>query len=609
MKRLRIAATLLLSVASLSPIMAQVEQPIVVNEYNGKQKKTPLEGVGVTVQNAGAAITGQDGTTVLKFRTFHAGDRVTIRRIDKSGYEIFNQQAVEQWNISPQRPFMLVLAKSDHMRQLRDQYNRVASESYERQYKKEQAQLAAERKKTAMLEEEYQRRLTDLENQYQQQLEDLDNYVDQFARIDLSELSGKQSKLIKLVQEGKIDEAIAKYESEDFQAQYEQQSRDIQRIDEAQAQLAKVEAKKRSERERIHAAIGRQIATYRLAGGRENFQKVTNLLKGVADADTTQMTAVYEYAVHALNQRLLDDAERYLQIYIRGTKSMPAAHIDGMLQLGQCYLLQRKFEDTENIYNQAMKSATDIAQAEPERYNPLLVSTALRTVNFYNWVGNFARVGEILSTVSPIADKLYASDPETYAGLASSAYGQEAVALAANGDFPKAIAQGKKAAELGRKVYQADNNNTNYLLWALTQLGQVSYMASEWQGLAESQQEYVDVLETLYKQNPEANAPDLQSGYNNLAEAYIHVPDYTKCEEYLKKSEALLDQLIVTQPDLYRYSQFNLYDIGAHLYHELGNSELKLRYIDKAADAFGRMPVEEQNSCRELYDALVKMKE
>ncbi|MBO6011971.1 MAG: hypothetical protein J6P82_00440, partial [Bacteroidales bacterium] len=198
----------ILFLASFAALSAQVEQTVIVQEYNESSKKTPLSQVGVTVMNAGAAISDENGQATLRFRTLHAGDKVTIRRIEKAGYEIFNSQAIEQWTISPQQPFRIVLCRSDRFKALRDEYNRVASDSYARQYKAEQARLAEERKRTNMLEETYKQKLLDLENQYQQQLEDLDNYVDQFARIDLSELSIRQAKLIRMVKEGKIDEAI-----------------------------------------------------------------------------------------------------------------------------------------------------------------------------------------------------------------------------------------------------------------------------------------------------------------------------------------------------------------------------------------------------------------
>ncbi|MBQ0057646.1 MAG: hypothetical protein KBT20_08320 [Bacteroidales bacterium] len=588
---------------------AQSEQQIEVREYNEKQQKTPLADVGVTVLNAGAAMSDQNGLATLRFRTLHAGDRVTVRRIEKSGYEIFNKQALEQWNVSPQRPFMIVLCKADRLRALRDQYSRVASESYERQYKQEQARLAAERKKTAMLEEEYQKKLTDLENQYQQQLEDLENYVDQFARIDLSELNGKQQKLIKLVKDGKIDEAIRQYESEDFQAQYEKQSQEIAKIDQAQEQLSKLEAKKRSQRESIHAAIGRQVATYRLAGGRENFQKVTDLLKAVADADTTQLLAVWEYAEHALKQNDLDESVRYRMIYIRGCKNNPERYADGWRRQGQAYMRWRKFDEANRCFQISYHIDDSLSAAEPGRFAPRLAQDLRQLALFYRWTNNLAKLTETLARGIEVSDRLYAEEPESYAEIASNMYAEQALCLLYGGKADEAVSTSKKAVEIARTISKDQYESFVSLNVALTNQSQIYYMTNDWKGLIEAQSEYVHIQEKFYEQNPLSTIQYLQSGYNNLAEANLHLPNLEECEKYLLKSEQLLNEIMVTDPEAHRYDEFNLCDIGAHLYEAMGNRVKSDNYVERAISAFGKMNKADQDSNRELFDALIKIRD
>ena len=117
-------------------LFAQSQQQVMVREYREKSQKTPLEGVSLSVQNAGSSISDAQGSMTLQFRTLKAGDAVQVRRVDLAGYEIFNREAVEQWTISPQQAFNLVLCRSDRFKQLRDQYMRVSSASYERQYKR-----------------------------------------------------------------------------------------------------------------------------------------------------------------------------------------------------------------------------------------------------------------------------------------------------------------------------------------------------------------------------------------------------------------------------------------------------------------------------------------
>ncbi|MCR5395661.1 MAG: hypothetical protein K6E86_09725 [Bacteroidales bacterium] len=607
MKKICLITGLALSAALLlaPKAKAQTQQDIVITEYNGKEQKTPLSGVSVTVLNAVASVSDAQGKASLRFRTLHAGDKVTVRRIVKSGYEVFNTQALEQWSISPQRPFQIILCQSERFRALRDQYSRVASDSYARQYKAEQARLANLRKKTKMLEETYQQKLTELENQYQQQLEDLENYVDQFARIDLSELNNKQQELIRLVQEGKIEKAIAQYESADYQAQYQRQCEEIARIDKAQAQLATVEARKRSEREDILKTINRQIATYRLAGGRENFDKVTRLLKSVADADTTQLEAVFNYANHALAQHLNADCERYYGIYLRGCAGRPDLQASAWSLLGQGYMLQHEFAQAELAYSKALAIREELARQEPERFTAALIEIQHILSTYYIWVNKVDEANTLLqSAVAPL-QKMYAEEPDFYRGKLAEVYANLSQTQYQTGDSLLAFQTIQQAMDLSQQIYAA-SQESYYLNLVYSNLEWMYYIAQNWTKLAETTQLRLNLTEELYKKNPQEHINDLQSAYNNLAEATLHIPDLEACRKALTRSEQLLDEMEKSQPGQH-YSRFNLCDIGAHLYAALGDATLKAKYVEAARAAFAQMSTEDQQQNQALLDALLKL--
>ena len=90
----RILIGLLMICASVAMLLAQSTQQVVVREYQQKQQKTPLEGVSLTVQNAGSSMSDARGALTLQFRSLKAGDPVQVRRVDLSGYEIFNKEIV-----------------------------------------------------------------------------------------------------------------------------------------------------------------------------------------------------------------------------------------------------------------------------------------------------------------------------------------------------------------------------------------------------------------------------------------------------------------------------------------------------------------------------------
>jgi hypothetical protein len=593
--------------AGLSSLYAQTEQQVVVSEYKGKEQKTPLSGVSVTVLNAATSVSDQNGVAALRFRTMHPGDRVSVRRVVKNGYEIFNTQAVEQWNISPNHPFQLILCQTEQLHELRSQYSRVASDSYARQYKAEQARLASEKKKTNMLEEVYRQKLLDLENQYQQQLEDLENYVDQFARIDLSELNAKQQELIDLVKKGEIDKAIQKYESDDYQGQYRKQCEEIAKIDKAQAQLTVAEAQKRSERDKIYQTINRQIATYRLAGGRENFNKVTALLKSVADADTTQLEAVFAYAQHALNQHLDEECEKYFNIYIRACQDKPAYLSSAWWMLGQSYLTQHALKEAEVAFDKALTIRQEMAKQEPDRFADALLEVQNSLVNLYLWTGKYDEAYTILQDAIPVCEKLSKEEPQYYLPPLSTLYGYLGISQYAKGETDKALSTIGKAIEVARPLFNNTEESAVPLLLALQRKGQIAYMTSQWNELVEIQKELVAIGETLYKQNPEKQVNNLQGYYNNLAEAYLHLQDYNSCQTALTRSEELLKERIAKKPEGQHYAAFNLYDIAVHLYAALGNTEKKNFYLDAAKAAYSKMQPEEQEQNKGLMEALQKM--
>lgn len=589
-------------------LLAQSEQHVTVLEYNGKESKTPLAQVSVTVLNAGAAFSDDKGEAILKFRTLHAGDRVTVRRIEKAGFEIFNSQAIEQWSVSPQRPFQIVLCRSDKFMALRDQYSRIASDSYAKQYKAEQARLAAERKKTKMLEETYQQKMLDLENQYQQQLEDLENYVDQFARIDLSELTSQQNELIKLVQDGKIDKAIQKYESADYQAQYKKQCEEISKIDRAQAQLAVVEAQKRSEREKVFQAIHRQIATYRLAGGRENFQKVTDLMKSVADADTTNLEAVYQYANHALAQNLYTESETYFGIYIRGCQNSPALQASAYSLLGQSYMLKHEFEKAEAAYQEAIQILQPLADKEPERFARQLLILRNILSNNYIWTNQIEKSKEILTTAVQECETLYKTDPDDYAELLASLQGANCRVLQFLGDSEAAMVSGKRALEIARSLYEHTEETSTPIITTLSSIGQICYMSENWAELVEVQKEYNAIVEELSQKNPSAFQVYVMASYSNLAEALLHLNDIEGAEEAFLKSDAVLNILLEQDSTIYYYQQFSLYEIGARLYKQKGNQEKMIFYRDAALKAYDLLQQGEKEQFINEYEGLKDLK-
>lgn len=584
-------------------LLAQSQQQVVVREYKDKAQKTPLEGVSLSVQNAGSSMSDAQGMMTLQFRTLKAGDQVQVRRVDLTGFEIFNKDAVDQWTISPQQAFNLVLCRSDRFKQMRDQYMRVSSASYERQYKQDQARLAALRKENKLQEEAYQQQLAELENNYYEQLDNLENYVDRFARIDLSELSAQEQRLIELVQDGKIDEAIQLYESADYLSQYNAQVKDIQEINRAQAALAKVEAEKLDARDKVQAAITRQVQTYQLAGGRENFNKISALLKGVADADTTNLTAVRDYSKHCLTQNMISECEKYMNIYLRQCKDNKEQQAYACLDMGRLLTLKNVLDLAEQYELKALDLARACVAEDKERFTPLLatIQSTLHTLYIYmNQPESALAFSEELRNNLETAEN--AADIRQ---ILSTFYGEYGYALfMTSGDGAEVEGLLLKSYALAKDLAEQEQYTSvsiDYLINAITFVNLYYYNTQQWSKMEKYILEELSFREDQYKKNADATIRYLLTTYNNISELYYNLDRLTDSHKYLELAFNLLPQLstLYDESSLY-FDKMNLYDVASQLYNKEGDKEQSRKYAALCLDSFECMPDEMKQGLEEL---------
>lgn len=270
-------------------IAAQTVQNGIVLEYNEASPKTALPGVELRVYPAQSTVSDINGKFQLEFLTLNPGERINVRRIEKNGYEIFNKDALEQWNLNPNMAFSVVMCQSDKFKHLKDLYYANSEERYSRQYRTAQANLLRLRDENRIQQQEFADSLRKIENIYALQLENLDNYVDRFARIDLSEISSFEQEIIALVQEGKIDEAISKYDELNVKDKLVFNIRQRNQVRAAISQLSDVDSAMTLSTDSLYAVAERQIQTLLLAGDYRNNEKIKDIYCEIANADSTNI--------------------------------------------------------------------------------------------------------------------------------------------------------------------------------------------------------------------------------------------------------------------------------------------------------------------------------
>ena len=352
--------------------LAQATQPCLVLQYNQKQKKTPLGGVQVTVTNAGSTVSGADGRLTLSFRTLKPGAHVNFISAKKAGYEVFNSGAIKSWNISSEgTPFPIVLVRSDYFNQLKENLGKAPSETYEAQYRKAIRELEQQK----LREEEFQRRYDELEKKYHEQLAQLENYIDLFARIDLSEVSAEEQRILDMMQQGKIDEALAAYEELGLLDKLETEAQAFQTLNDAAQQ-------KKNNINELYEAVQRQVAVLIQANKKkEAEQKLLQLLATI--------TPMYEIS---------QDEYRYRMAKTQGLLGEVAA----------------KSDDRGKFLQAALNEYTILYSQSPDLYLPDLSRTEYLLGSSYHSGKNFAEKEKLLLSASDHYTLLFKQDTLKY---------------------------------------------------------------------------------------------------------------------------------------------------------------------------------------------------
>lgn len=212
---------MIILLATGTKVPAQSIEVGYVKEYNGTAAKTLIEGVELSVKGAPSTVTDKNGRYELHFAILKPGESVAYNDIYKSGYVIFNQDALEYWRISNSRKdFVIVMCKEQTFRELKKKYYNIIDQSYRKEYER---QLALLQEKYANDELRLQQMQAEAKQEYTRKLSDINNYVELFARIDESEMDNNTALALKYINEGKIDEGIRIYEKLNLQKQTELQ--------------------------------------------------------------------------------------------------------------------------------------------------------------------------------------------------------------------------------------------------------------------------------------------------------------------------------------------------------------------------------------------------
>lgn len=372
-------------------LSAQIREKGYVKEYNEYAEKTPLSEVEIVVENAGTTVSDVSGLFTLQFSTLVPGDTVSLSRISKQGYELFNVDAVKQWRISKTgKPFTIVMCRSDRFKRICDNYYRQSHASYARQLKLDSMELEAARQSGRLKELEYQEQMTQLMLRYEQDLKNIQKIIEErYARIDLSELSDKEKNVTKLIQEGKISEANILYEQMGLDEQLDDFDKDSKELEELQRRIDKIKSRRPNDRDSVFRIFMRSIDALQLEGGMENLMKIAVKLKNRVESDSTYLPAVIAYASFLEEQNNDSDAEKYLKHAERLINERPCDTLIWVLgQLGRVYSHERRYKEAIVYLDKALRMNKFLNINNTKNYIYHKASMLSDLAFSYDWSGN-----------------------------------------------------------------------------------------------------------------------------------------------------------------------------------------------------------------------------
>ena len=564
--------TLIVLAISLTA-MAQATQPCIVKQYNQKQQKTPLSGVQVEVRGAQTATSAANGSVTLQFATLKPGDRVPFRAATKAGFELMNKTAVEQWNISrDQKPFEIVLIQSVYFTQLKGKLKQSSVDSYHEKYEKALAELERLQKEGKLKEEEYRQKLDELEDHYDNQLKNLDAYVDQFARIDLSELSEQEQHFVELAHVGRLDEAAEAYNALNAAGKYITAVENVRRLNEDIAKLEDEKAQQQEAAKTFFAILQRQVNTLKLAGGEENYRKAGELLKRAALADTTNLDVVAEYAVFAQNQHDFKDAERFYHMGIHDDVDVGTMLVFSQ-GLANTYLQMHQYKSAEEILLVVLESFQQIQQ-EQQDILPFMFCLA-QTQNdlgvLYYETSDYAKAEDYLIQALARFTKLSEQDHSFIRNLSATQVNLGNLYYVLN-ELPKAELYHLEALKNKTILFQQDPDAyRDELAIGQHNLGLLYQKSRNYLKAVEYETSAMDNYTLLFAHNPEAYRSYLAGLQINLGILYQDLHDYPKAEDHLKKALENYEVLYRQDEDVYLVDLADVNNSLGNLYYNTVN--------------------------------------
>lgn len=393
-----------------------VQQKGVAYRYNGKHQRTPLGNVRIKAVSASNSSVSdpKSGAFTLGLNGLSMGKKIGKVRVTKQGMMIFNQDAVDEWNVR-QQPLVLILCDVNEFQKQKRNLVAIGEREAKKKYDRKIAALKKKYDEKDRLLEEYQTRLDSIEEEYQNALEHIDGYAEVFARIDESEVDTTAQCAIELFNRGEIEESIRQFEKGDYLKKLDNALRTGEQAREMRQLADSVESLSGKDRELAVQSLRAQISAYML---QNEWTKAGELLKGLADRLNT-FDSLCDFAYFSWQQRSYPESEEY---YVKAQKSLVTSDDDmaaanrAMIQMNLALIYSniQRYAESEEMYNLALNTFKELEQENPTAYEPSIAMTQMNLANLYGNTQRYAESEEMYKSALAIYERLSLENPASY---------------------------------------------------------------------------------------------------------------------------------------------------------------------------------------------------
>lgn len=611
MKRI-LLILLLPALLALAAGSRTVSQQGVAYRYNGKAQRTPLGDVFIKASTAlnGVKSNQADGTFMLELKDLESGSPIGSVTVVKRGMIVFNQQAVDEWNVRKE-PLRLILCDADEFQRQKDNLIAIGRRQAQKKYDLKMAALEEEYAAEKLRAEEYYTRLDSLEKERQNSLRHMDEYADLFARIDQSEVDTIAQKAIDLFNRGENEAAIRLFERGDYMKKLDDairvgdQAREMRQLADSAETLAN--------RDRDEAAAGLrvQISAYKL---NNDWTKAAELLKQLADK-LDDLGSLYEYYSFCMGQNNTREAEIYILKYIDkidntvfGTDELKQRmRFHARNSLATVYFDIHRYAESEEIFKAELPVMEKIAETNPSAVGEEIALIRTNLALLYKVNGRFAESEEMYVAALAAYRKLAEENPGQYAANLSLCLSKLADLYANTRRYDEGEKLYWEAFSIGSPLAEKDPEYEPDFVSILHNFALLLEKAGKQSDSEDMFRLALTIQERLVSKNANAGNPTLAAIRCSLADLYQNMGRYDESEKLFKSALEIRERLAKENPAQYEPDLAHTLHNLAIMYKMSGRSDESERLFKSSLEVFEKLMkvnrvVYAENVAKNLYN-------